>query len=176
CTEWRGHDFAIVGTGQNWSLEVVCAVACRPFARQIRNPPVGGEFGRPDNVYLHHIKSATAGPQRIIIEGQQTRGVGWTIVPDNMDIVLVGLVVVVNKSRVGPRVIILGLPDNVRRAAAPTAAAGFEKRTCHAAGQTKGNGTFEECATSDTPGAYLDNNFVEGFTLFRNHVEPPLEQ
>ena len=35
---------------------------------------------------------------------------------------------------------------------------------------TKGNGTFEECATSDTPGAYLDNNFVEGFTLFRNHV------
>ena len=50
-------------------------------------------------------------------------------------------------------------------------AAGFEERTCHAAGQTNGDCTFEEGATSDTPGAYLDNNFVEGFTLFRNHVK-----
>ena len=95
-----------------------------------------------------------------------------------MDIVLVALIVGIYKCGVGTRGIILGLPDNVGGAAASTtaAAAGFEERTCHAAGQTKGNGTFEECATSDTSGAYLDYNFVEGFTLFRNHVEPPLEQ
>ena len=89
--------------------------------------------------------------------------------PSNMDIVLVALIVGIYKCRVGTRGIILGLPDNGGGAAASTtaaAAAGFEERTCHGAG----HGTFEECAASDTPGAYLDNNFVEGFTLFRNHV------
>src|SRR5260221_193568 len=100
-----------------------------PPARKIQSPAIGGELGRPDKIYVKHIKSCTPRPQRIIIQSDEGGGVGWTVVPDNMDIILVGLVVGVYNCWIGARVIIFSLPNNGCRTTATgsTTTTGFEE-------------------------------------------------
>ena len=61
-----------------------------------------------------------------------------------------------------------GLPITAGTVAGATA--GFQQRDGCRAAQADGNGTFEECPAGHTASADFRDDFVDDFTLFKDHM------
>src|SRR5271157_330958 len=97
---------------------------------------------------------------------------GWTLKPGDVDVFL-GTVEAVRECFVGTRGFLLALPDEVDRATAlgSTTTTSFEERAGYGTGQTQCNCMLEKSTTCDPARAYLDDDFIQGLTLLRNHGE-----